>query len=46
VNEEPISFSKDSFPYNFHDIKIVPTSEAETISIILSLKSNNASSYD
>jgi hypothetical protein len=36
--EDPISFSKDSFPCKFHDIKIVPTSEAEIKIITLSLK--------
>jgi hypothetical protein len=44
--EDPISFSKDSIPYKFHGIKIVPTSEAEIKSIILSFKSENLSGYD
>jgi hypothetical protein len=44
--EDPISFLKASFPCKFHGIKIVLTSEAETKSIILSLKSENSSGYD
>jgi hypothetical protein len=39
--EDPIYFLKDSFPYKFHGIKIVPTSEAEMKNIILPLKSKN-----
>jgi hypothetical protein len=37
--EDSISFLKDAFPCKFHGIKIVPNSEAEIKSIILSLKS-------
>jgi hypothetical protein len=37
--EDPISSIKDAFPCKFHGIKIVPNSEAEIKSIILSLKS-------
>jgi hypothetical protein len=44
--EDPISFLKDAFPCKFHGIKIVPTSEAETESIILYLKSKDSSGYD
>jgi hypothetical protein len=44
--EDSISFLKDVFPCKFHGIKIVPTSEAEVKSIILSLKSKNSSGYD
>jgi hypothetical protein len=40
------SFLKDTFLCKFHDIKIVPTSQAEIKSIILSLKSNNSSGCD
>jgi hypothetical protein len=36
--EDPISFLKDAFPSKFHGTKIVPNSEAETRSIILSIK--------
>jgi hypothetical protein len=44
--EDPISFLKDAFPCKLHGIKIVPASEAEIKSIILSLKSKNSSGYD
>jgi hypothetical protein len=44
--EDTISFLKVAFPYKFHGIKIVPTSEAEIKSIILSLESRNSSGYD
>jgi hypothetical protein len=46
-NEDPISFLKDSFPCNFHGIKIILTSEAEIkIIILFSLKLKNSSGYD
>jgi hypothetical protein len=44
--EDPISFLKDAVPCKFHGIKIVPTSEAEIKSIILSLKPKTSSGYD
>jgi hypothetical protein len=44
--EDPISFLKDAFPCKLHGIKIVPTSEAEIKSIIISLRSKNSSGYD
>jgi hypothetical protein len=44
--EDPISFVKLAFLCKFHGIKIVPNSEAEVNSIILSLKSKNSSGYD
>jgi hypothetical protein len=37
--EDPIYSLKVSFPCKFHGIKIVPTSEAEIRSIVLTLKS-------
>jgi hypothetical protein len=44
--EDPIYFLKDVFSCKFHGIKIVPTSEAEIQSIILSRKSKNSSCHD
>jgi hypothetical protein len=44
--EDLITFLKASFPCKFHGIKIVPISEGEIKSIILSLKSKNSSGYD
>jgi hypothetical protein len=44
--EDPISFLKDTFPCKFHSIKIVPNSEAEMKSVILSLESKNSSGCD
>jgi hypothetical protein len=43
--EDANAFLKDAFPCEFHGMKIVPTSEAEIKSIILSLKSKNLSGY-
>jgi hypothetical protein len=45
-NEDPTSFLKDSFCRKFRGIIIVPTSEAEIKSIILTLKSRNSFDYD
>jgi hypothetical protein len=44
--EDAITLLKDSFPRKFLAIKLIPTIEAETKSIIHSLKSKNSSSYD
>jgi hypothetical protein len=44
--EDPISFLKDEFLCKFRGIKIIPSSEAEIKSIILSLRSENSSGYD
>jgi sarcosine oxidase/L-pipecolate oxidase len=46
VGKEIQLFLKNAFPCKFHGIKIVPTSEAEIKSIILSIKSKNSSGYD
>jgi hypothetical protein len=40
------SFLKDSFPANFPSLKTIPTTAAEKISIILSLKTKNSADYD
>jgi len=44
--EDPICFFKDVFSCKFHAIKIVPNSEAEIKSMMLSLKSENSSDGD
>jgi hypothetical protein len=46
VKRDAISFLRDSFPGNFPTINIIPITEAETKSIISSLKPKNTSGYN